>query len=124
MKSWTGNEIGFFDTNFETGERYWSFELKQMLGVHRDAPEEFHLLLQCIHPDDRRAFGRSAMQAFRADCPRRSSIEFRVVHNDSRVHWLHMERRAIVREDDSGAVVRIVGFTLEIAAPASLSRAA
>jgi hypothetical protein len=124
MESWTGNEIGLFDINFETGECYWSFELKRMLGVHHDVPAEFHLLLQCIHPDDRRAFGRSAMQPFRADCPRRSSIEFRVVHNDSRVQWLHMERRAIVRADDSGDVVRIVGFALEIAAPADLSRAA
>jgi PAS domain-containing protein len=124
MKSWTGNEIGLFDINFDTGESYWSFELKRMLGIHHDAQAEFHLLLRCIHPDDRRAFGRSAMQAFRADCPRRSSIEFRVVHDDSRVRWLHMERRAIVRTDGSDEVVRIVGFALEITAPAGLSRAA
>ena len=81
-------EIGVFDVNFETGECYWSPELKRMLGVHRDVPEGFHLLLQCIHPGDRRAFGRSAMQAFRADCPRRSSIEFRVVHNNSGVQFV------------------------------------
>src|SRR5438034_7798990 len=101
MKSWTGNEIGIFDINFDTGESYWSFELKRMLGVRHDVPAEFHLLLQRIHPDDRRAFCRTAMQPFRADCPRHSSIEFRVVHDDSRVQWLHTERRAIVREDDS-----------------------
>jgi hypothetical protein len=120
MKFWTGNEIGLFDINFDTGRCYWSFELRRMLGVRHDVPAEFHLLLQCIHPDDRRAFGRSAMQPFRADCPRHSSIEFRVVHNDARVQWLHMERRAMVRED----VVRIVGFALEIGAPARLPRAA
>ena len=117
-------EIGVFDVNFETGECYWSPELKRMLGVHRDMPEEFHLFLQCIHPDDRRVFGKSAMQAFRADCPRSSSIEFRIVHNNSRVQWLHMERRAIAREDNSSDVVRIVGFALEISPPADLSRAA
>src|SRR5438552_8046744 len=54
MKSWTGNEIGVFDINFDTGECYWSFELKRMLGVRHDVPAEFHLLLQRIHPDDRR----------------------------------------------------------------------
>jgi hypothetical protein len=95
-----------------------------MLGVRHDVPAEFHLLLQCIHPDDRRAFGKIAMQPFRTDCPRHSSIDFRVVHDDGRVHWLHMERRAIVREDDSKDVVRIVGFALEIGAPARLSCAA
>ena len=124
MKSWTRNEIGLFDINYETGESYWSFELKRMLGVRRDMPAEFHLLLQRIHPDDRRAFCRMAMQPFRADCPRHSSIEFRVVHNDGRVQWLHTERRTIVREDDSEEVVRIVGFVLEITAPTGLLRAA
>ena len=118
------NEVGLFDVNFDTGQRYWSFELKRMLGFRHDVPAEFHLLLQRVHPDDRRAFGRTAMQPFRPDCPRHSSIEFRVVHNDERVQWLHMERRAIVREDDSNDVVRIVGFALEIGAPARLSYAA
>ena len=92
------NEIGLFDINFDTGDCYWSFELKRMLGVRHDAPTEFHLLLQCIHPDDRRAFGRNAMQPFRFDCPRHSSIDFRVIHNDDRVHWLHMDgERSYVR---------------------------
>src|SRR5439155_5394965 len=49
------NEIGLFDVNFDTGKSYWSFELKRMLGVRHDVAAEFHLLLQCIHPDDRRA---------------------------------------------------------------------
>jgi len=35
-----------------------------------------------------------------------------------------MERRAIAREDGSKEVVRIVGFALEIGAPAGLPRAA
>jgi PAS domain-containing protein len=124
MKSWTRNEIGLFDINFETGEGYWSYELKRILGVRHDVPAEFHLLLQRIHADDRRAFCRTAMQPFRADCPRHSSIEFRVVHNDGRVQWLHTERRTIVREGDSEEVVRIVGFVLEITAPTGLLRAA
>jgi PAS domain-containing protein len=120
MKSWTRNEIGLFDINLETGKCYWSFELKRMLGVRHDTPAEFHLLLQCIHPDDRRAFGRVAMQPFRANCPRHSSIEFRVVHNDGRVQLLHMERRAIVRQDDSEDVVRVLGFVMKISTPTGL----
>ena len=115
------NEIGLFDVNFDTGKCYWSFELKRMLGVRHDVPAEFHLLLQRIHPEDRRAFGRNAMQPFRLDCPRHSSIEFRVVYDDGRVQWLHTERRAIVRDSDPKDVVRIVGFALEIGAPARLS---
>src|SRR5437016_12138411 len=101
MKSWAGNEIGIFDINFETGECYWSFELKRMLGVRHDVPAEFHLLLQRIHPDDRRAFCRTAMQPFRADCPRHSSIELRVVHDAGRGQWPATGRRAVRREGES-----------------------
>jgi hypothetical protein len=35
------NEIGLFDINFDTGDCYWSFELKRMLGVRHDAPRSF-----------------------------------------------------------------------------------
>ena len=45
-------------------------------------------------------------------------------YDNGRVQWLHMERRAIVREDGSKDVVRIVGFALEISTPAGLPRAA
>jgi PAS domain-containing protein len=125
MKTWTRNEIGLFDINFETGECYWSFELKRMLGVPDDTQAEFHLLLQRIHPDDRRGFGRTAMEPFRAYCPRHSSIEFRVVHNDGRVQWLYMVRRTVARNDDAGIdVVRILGFVIEITEPTGLLRAA
>ena len=53
-----------------------------------------------------------------------SSCGGSTVYDDGRVRWLHTERRAIVREDDSKDVVRIVGFALEIGAPARLPRAA
>ena len=58
------NEIGLFDVNFDTGKCYWSFELKRMLGVRHDVPAEFHLLLQCIHPDDRRRLRQACDAAF------------------------------------------------------------
>src|SRR5947207_13243085 len=101
MKSWTGNEIGIFDINFDTGESYWSFELKRMLGVRHDVPAEFHLLLQRIHPDDRRAFCRTAMQPSHADFPMHSSIEFRVLYDDALVPRLLPDPRTEVHEEGS-----------------------
>ena len=111
------NEIGLFaqmQSNLPTA----------LLGFRQDVSADFHLLLQCIHPDDRRAFGRNAMQSFRDDCPRHSAIEFRVVREEGRVQWLHMERRAMMREDGPKDVVRILGFALEISPPEDLRRAA
>ena len=34
MKSWTRNEIGHFDINFETGECYWSFFRLPSFSAH------------------------------------------------------------------------------------------
>ena len=66
MRLWRTEEVGLFDINFDTGERYWSYELRHILGIPRDTPADFHLLLQCVHPEDRRAFYEMAMQAFEA----------------------------------------------------------
>src|SRR5207253_3869083 len=85
-------EVGIFDINFDTGERYWSYELRHILGIPRDTPAEFHLLLQRVHPEDRRAFGQIAMQPFRQDCPAYQASEFRIVQDDGSAHWVHTER--------------------------------
>jgi hypothetical protein len=107
------SEIGIFDINFDTGDRYWSFELKRMLGVRHDVPAEFHLLLQRIHPDDRRTFGRNAMQPFRCDCPRHSSIDACMTMAACSGKW-NGERSC---EDGSKDVGRIVGLALKSARP-------
>jgi hypothetical protein len=52
VRHWTTDGIGLFDT----GERYWSCEMRQILRISRDTPADFHLLLQHVHPVDRRAF--------------------------------------------------------------------
>jgi len=45
MKLWRTEEVGLFDVNFDTGEQYWSYEFRQILGVDRDVPAEFHFTL-------------------------------------------------------------------------------
>src|SRR5947208_13600348 len=55
MKQWDIQHIGIFDINFDTGEHYWSAELRRILRVPDGMPPEFLILLQHVHPDDRRA---------------------------------------------------------------------
>jgi PAS fold len=123
MKLWRTEEVGLFDINFDTGEQYWSYELRHILGVERDVPAEFHLLLQCVHPEDRRAFYETAMQPFRPDCPARTISEFRIVRPDSGAQWVHAERVSIFRPGTAHDVVRIVGFVVEISRPTQQRRA-
>ena len=123
MKLWRTEEVGLFDVNFDTGEQYWSYELRHILGVERDVPAEFHLLLRCVHPEDRRAFYEIAMEPFRPDCPEHKTTEFRIVRGDSGAQWVHAERVSIFRPGTTHDVVRIVGFVVEIPEPTVHQRA-
>jgi hypothetical protein len=122
MKRWRTDDVGLFDINFDTGERYWSCELRQILGISRETPPDFHLLLQHVHPEDRRTFGAIAMQPFRPDCPEHETSEFRIVQADGSVHWVHLERMTIIRASAAHDVVRIVGFVFEISQPTEHQR--
>ncbi len=120
---WATDEIGLFDINFDTGERYWSCEMRQILGIPRDTPAEFQLLLQHVHPEDRRAFGVIAMEPFRPYCPKHKTSEFRIVQADGSVHWVRLERVAIFRANTACDVVRVLGFVVEISEPTEHRRA-
>jgi hypothetical protein len=122
MKLWRTEEVGLFDINFDTGEQYWSYELRHILGVERDVPAEFHLLLRCVHPEDRRAFYEIATEVFRPDCPAHKTSEFRIVRRDSGTQWVHTERVSIFRPGGVNDVVRIVGFVVEIPQPTKQQR--
>jgi len=123
VRHWTTDGIGLFDINFDTGERYWSCEMRQILGIPRDTPAEFHLLLQHVHPEDRRAFGVIAMELFRPYCPKHKTSEFRIVQADGSVHWVHLERLAMFRANTPHDVVRVLGFVVEISEPTEHQRA-
>ena len=70
MKQWDMQHIGIFDINFDTGERYWSAELRRILRVPDGVPPEFLILLEHVHPDDRRALVAFAMEPLQGHCPR------------------------------------------------------
>ena len=120
---WGTEEVGLFDINFDTGEQYWSYELRHILGVPRHTPADFHLLLQRVHPEDRRAFYAIAMEPFRPYCPEHKTSEFRIVRRDSGTQWVHVERVSIFRPGSVNDVVRIVGFVVEIPQPTKHQRA-
>jgi PAS domain-containing protein len=112
------SKIGIFDINFDTGERIWSQELRELFGIPCDAPPDFRLVLQRVHPEDRRAFNSVALEPFRLDCPARKTSQFRIVRADGSVHWLQFVRMTIFRENGAHDVVRILGFVVEISKPA------
>jgi PAS domain-containing protein len=117
MKQWDMQHIGIFDINFDTGERYWSAELRRILRVPDGMPPEFLILLQHVHPDDRPALVAFAMEPLQGHCPPHRSLEHRLLDPDGAVRWVHVEAGAAFRAGSEGDVVRVIGLVTEIAGP-------
>ena len=117
MKQWNMQHIGIFDINFDTGEQYWSAELRRILRVPDGMPPEFLILLQHVHPDDRRALVVFAMEPLQGQCPLHRSIEHRLLDPDGAVRWVHVEAGAAFRAGSKGDVIRVIGLVMEIAGP-------
>ena len=117
MKQWDMQNIGIFDINFDTGKRYWSAEFRRILRVSEDAPPEFLILLQRVHPDDRRALVAFAMEPLQGKCPAHRSFEHRLLHPDGTVRWVHIEAGTAFRPGSERDAVRVIGLVTEIAAP-------
>ena len=109
--------IGIFDINFDTGECYWSRELRRILGVPNGAPPEFLTLLQRVHPDDRQALVAFAMEPLQEHCARHRSFEYRLLDSDGAVRWVHVEAGAAFRPGSDRDVFRVIGLVTEIAGP-------
>jgi PAS domain-containing protein len=117
MKQWDMQHIGIFDINFDTGERYWSAELRRILRVPNGRPPEFLILLQRAHPDDRRALVAFAMEPLQGPCPQHRSFEHRLLDPDGTVRWLHVEAGTAFRFGSTGDVIRVIGLVTEITGP-------
>jgi PAS domain-containing protein len=117
MKQWDMQHIGIFDINFDTGERYWSAELRRILRVPDGIPAELLTLLQHVHPEDRRAMAAFAIEPLQGRCPQHRSFEHRLLDPDGAVRWVHIEAGAAFRPGREGDVVRVIGLVTEIAGP-------
>ena len=102
MKQWDMQHIGIFDINFDTGERYWSAELRRILRVPDGTPVEFLVLSQHVHPDDRRALVAFATEPLQGQCRQHRSFEHRLLDPDGAVRWVHIEAGAAFRPGNEG----------------------
>ena len=117
MKQWDIQHIGIFDINFDTGELYWSAELRRILRVLDGMPPEFLILLQHVHPDDRRALVAFAMEPMQGRCAPHRSFEHRLLDPDGTVRWVHIEAGTAFRTGSEHDAVRVIGLVTEIAGP-------
>ena len=126
-------DIGIFDHDHFTDERYWSPEFRDLVGVGPDAPLPVHPGIDerqeplWIHPDDR---GRVREAVARAHDPGSDGffdIEFRFTRSDGEPRWLKVRSQTFFRGEGAARhKVRTVGgaqdITERVAAEAERSR--
>jgi PAS domain-containing protein len=117
MKQWDMQHIGIFDINFDTGQRYWSAELRRIFKIPDGISPDLLILLQHVHPDDRRALVAFAIEPLQGHCPQHRTFEHRLLDPDGAVRWVHVEAGTAFRPGSEGHVVRVIGLVTEIAGP-------
>jgi diguanylate cyclase (GGDEF)-like protein/PAS domain S-box-containing protein len=103
-------KIGFWDWDVGNGEQVWSDTSKALLGLRPDSVTNFQVLMDSVHPDDRKMMGDEINTAVREK--RDYSLEFRVLWPDGSTHWQTVKGHAFY--DQGGRTTRMSGITMDI----------
>jgi len=102
--------IGFWDWDCVKDEQVWSDIYKELLGLRPESTANFQVLMNGVHPDDRKVLGDGISAAIEEK--RDYGLEFRVVWPDGSVHWQAAKGRAFY--DETGHTTRMVGISMDI----------
>ena len=102
--------IGSWDLDVIKDKHVWSDICKALLGLAPDSPANFEVLMNSVHPDDRKPMQDEIKAAIREK--RNYVCEFRVVFPDGSTHWRSSSGHAFY--DDAGHAFRMSGITMDI----------
>jgi diguanylate cyclase (GGDEF)-like protein/PAS domain S-box-containing protein len=102
--------IGFWDWDIIRDEQVWSDICKELLGLRPESTANFQVLMNSVHPDDRKMMDDEINAAIREK--RDYGLEFRVVWPDGSVHWQAARGRAFY--DETGHTTRMAGISMDI----------
>ncbi len=107
--------LGFYEVDYGEETAFFDARLRDLLGVPAHVqqglqPVEFYL--ERVHPDDRQRFFEQAEQLIDGRLER-VAIEYRFVHPDRGVRWLHHVARVAAR-DAAGRTLKSYGVLRDI----------
>jgi PAS domain S-box-containing protein len=109
-----GSNDGIWDWDLRTGSLFLSEKWKEQLGfADHELPNEFHTFERLLHPEDR-PMVLAKVERFLGDRFDRYSHEFRMLHKDGTVRWIHARGEAV--RNQHGAVERMAGSHTDITA--------
>ncbi|MGF9761975.1 PAS domain S-box protein [Microvirga sp. 0TCS3.31] len=104
--------LGIWDQDLVTGRRQWMPEARQILGLAADVTITREMILDCVHPEDRKRMAST----FYDDQPGNDltySGSFRIIRADTgEERWVTAIGRTLV--DDDGRPVRKIGTVQDI----------
>ena len=102
--------IGLWNWDIVHDEHVWSDTAKALLGLAANSSANFHVLTNCVHPDDRQKLWAEINGAIQDK--RDYFVEFRALWPDGSVHW--QSAKGKVYFDEAGRAVRMTGITMDI----------
>jgi PAS domain S-box-containing protein len=109
-----GSNDGIWDWDLRTNTLFLSEKWKEQLGyTDHEIPNEFKTFENLLHPDDRPGV-LAKVERFLSDRFDRYSHEFRMLHKDGTVRWIHAKGEAV--RNARGSVERLAGSHTDITA--------
>src|SRR5262245_13603891 len=107
--------FGLYSADLQTGESYWSPELRRIFGLSNEAPVLMDKLIEFIHPDDREKTLRVAEAALDPRGDGEFEIEFRALRPDGSLRWAQARGKTLfTSKGRRRQAARVIGVAFDI----------
>ncbi|HKQ79989.1 MAG TPA: PAS domain S-box protein [Blastocatellia bacterium] len=107
--------FGLYSADLQTGESYWSPELRRIFGLSNEAPVPMDKLIEFIHPDDREETRRVAEAALDPRGDGEFEVEFRAMRPDGSLRWaLARGKTLFTNKGRRRQAARVIGVAFDI----------
>ena len=107
--------FGLYSVDLQTGENYWSLEMRQIFGLSGDDAVRMDKLIEFIHPEDREEAMRVAEAALDSRGNGEFEIEYRALRPDGSVRWAQARGKTLFTgKGRRRKAARVIGVAFDI----------
>ena len=104
-------QLGRWDHNPATGERFFDHRAREILGLGEVEPESLESSFARVHPDDQARIDAARSQVMRPERTGPYDVEMRIIHADGAVRWISAKGRTTFED---GICTRFIGVLQDI----------
>jgi PAS domain S-box-containing protein len=111
------SEIGLWEWDLGTNLFDFSSQARKIFGLEGSTdPVTFRQMERAIHPDDAAEVRRKSAAALDPDVRASETYQYRILHPDGSVRWVHARGEAIFEEQPAPQAVRYIGTFRDVTA--------